>query len=221
MAFTIPKEINLLGFSNSTLSLILESIKINGVQCKIRIIKNIEVNDNLLYNPGLNLDIFHISEIDHNFDGKYFLTVVKPSTKIKVYNDFRKKFGLNYEDFFNLCHPSVIISSTAELKYGNFIDMGSVISTFIKIGNFVNISRAVSIGHHTVIDDFVSINPGTNIAGCCNIGYATTIGMGSSVFNGVTIGKESIIGGGSVVTRDIPDNVLAFGNPCKVIRQLP
>lgn len=38
--------------------------------------------------------------------------------------------------------------------------------------------------------------------------------------SGVTIGDNTIIGGGSVVTKDIPKNCLAFGNPCKVIRKI-
>lgn len=46
------------------------------------------------------------------------------------------------------------------------------------------------------------------------------IGGGVSILGGVTIGKNSIIGAGSVVTRDIPDNVIAVGNPCRVLREL-
>ena len=37
---------------------------------------------------------------------------------------------------------------------------------------------------------------------------------------GVTIGNNVVIGGGSVVTKDIPDNMIAVGNPCKVIREI-
>lgn len=47
------------------------------------------------------------------------------------------------------------------------------------------------------------------------------IGGGAVICAGVTIGEGSVIGAGSVVTRDIPDRVLAAGNPCKVIRPLP
>ena len=46
------------------------------------------------------------------------------------------------------------------------------------------------------------------------------IGAGSIIFPGVTIGKNSVIGAGSIVTKDIPDNVLAYGNPCKVIKKI-
>lgn len=46
------------------------------------------------------------------------------------------------------------------------------------------------------------------------------IGAGTIIFPGVTIGKNSVIGAGSIVTKDIPDNVLAYGNPCKVIKKI-
>jgi acetyltransferase-like isoleucine patch superfamily enzyme len=42
--------------------------------------------------------------------------------------------------------------------------------------------------------------------------------MGTNILNQVKIGKNTIIGSGSVVTKDIPDNVVAYGSPCKVIR---
>jgi len=53
-----------------------------------------------------------------------------------------------------------------------------------------------------------------------HIGENAWIATGSIILPGVTIGKNSIIGAGSVVTRDIPDNVLAVGNPCRVVREL-
>ena len=46
------------------------------------------------------------------------------------------------------------------------------------------------------------------------------IGAGVIVLPGVTIGKNSVIGAGSVVTRDIPENVVAVGNPCRVMRPI-
>ena len=46
------------------------------------------------------------------------------------------------------------------------------------------------------------------------------LGGSVTILPGVTIGKNSVIGAGSVVTKDIPEGVLAFGNPCKVIRKI-
>ena len=50
--------------------------------------------------------------------------------------------------------------------------------------------------------------------------YKWVIGAGSVVIPGVKIGKWSIVGAGSVVTKDIPDGVLAVGNRCKVIKNI-
>ena len=47
------------------------------------------------------------------------------------------------------------------------------------------------------------------------------IGGGTTILPGVTIGDNVVIGAGSVVTRDIPSNSLAVGNPARVIRSLP
>ncbi|MDR3292628.1 MAG: sugar O-acetyltransferase, partial [Clostridiales bacterium] len=52
------------------------------------------------------------------------------------------------------------------------------------------------------------------------IGDNVWVGMGSLVLPGVTIGENSVIGAGSIVTKDIPPNVLAYGSPCRVIREL-
>lgn len=52
------------------------------------------------------------------------------------------------------------------------------------------------------------------------IGENAWIGAGAILLPGVTIGKNAVIGAGSVVTRDIPDNVVAVGNPCRVMREV-
>lgn len=52
------------------------------------------------------------------------------------------------------------------------------------------------------------------------IGSDVWVGGGALILAGVRIGSRSVIGAGSVVTRDIPDGVFAAGNPCRVIREL-
>lgn len=53
-----------------------------------------------------------------------------------------------------------------------------------------------------------------------HIGDNVWIGAGAVVLPGVTIGENSVIGAGSVVTKDIPANVVAVGNPCRVLREI-
>lgn len=63
-------------------------------------------------------------------------------------------------------------------------------------------------------------NEGLEYARPITVGNNVWIGGGVRVLPGVTIGSNVVIGAGSVVNRDIPDNVIAFGNPCRVYRQL-
>ena len=52
------------------------------------------------------------------------------------------------------------------------------------------------------------------------IGRNCWIGAGAIIVPGVTIGDNTVIGAGSVVTKDIPSNVVAVGNPCRVLREI-
>lgn len=63
-------------------------------------------------------------------------------------------------------------------------------------------------------------NQGLEIALPITVGNSVWIGANVSVLPGVTIGSNTIIGAGSVVNKDIPDGVIAVGNPCKVIRRI-
>ncbi|NDW12817.1 sugar O-acetyltransferase [Bacteroides sp. 214] len=63
-------------------------------------------------------------------------------------------------------------------------------------------------------------NKGLEYAYPITVGNNVWIGANVSVLPGVTIGDNSVIGAGSVVNKDIPANVLAVGNPCKVIREI-
>ena len=90
----------------------------------------------------------------------------------------------------------------------------------ITIGNNVFIAPNVC-----VITEEHSMNVEERIKGLeythpVNIGDNVWICTGAMILPGVTIGENSIIGAGSVVTKDIPPTSLAVGNPCKVIRKL-
>ena len=79
----------------------------------------------------------------------------------------------------------------------------------------------VDTSHPCTIGNSVSIGHGALIHGC-TIGDNTLIGMGAIVLNGAKIGEDCIIGAGALVTQDmvIPDGMMAFGSPAKIIRPL-
>ena len=179
--------------------------------------------DIVVYN---NLDLPIVNSFDHgkfnievlnevNIDDYdlYTLGVYQPKHKIKILETLNP----DKNKFINVIHKGEDISYTSILGYGLLINSKVSIAAHTTIGNFVSINRHVSIGHHTTIGDLVSINPGCNIAGNVTIGQGTTIGMGANILDGITIGENTVIGAGSNVTKDIPSNVVAYGNPCKII----
>ncbi len=128
-----------------------------------------------------------------------------------------EKFKLYEDRLVSIIHPlSMVLRSTVDK--GSFVAAGVVICNNCEIGRGAIINTNSSIDHDCAIGDFVHIAPGVTIAGRVKIGQNTFIGMGSCVRDGINIGHHAVIGMGSNVTKDIPDNVVAYGNPCRVVR---
>ncbi len=104
-----------------------------------------------------------------------------------------------------------------ENAYANF---GCIIldSAPVFIGKNVMLAPAVKIFTATHPLAYKARNTGIEFAKPIRIGDNVWIGGGAIINPGVTIGNNSVIGSGSVVTKDIPENVVAVGNPCKVIK---
>ena len=97
----------------------------------------------------------------------------------------------------------------------------------IREAEYIVIGDNVFIGPQTTICtvghplDTLQRRRGLQYAKAIHIGNDVWIGAQVSILPGVNIGNNVVIGAGSVVTHDIPDNVVAFGNPCRVQREMP
>lgn len=136
-------------------------------------------------------------------------------------NEIRKQIYEKFIDcnWYTLIHPFTFISSDIRIGSGTMICAGAIIQPKVIIGKQCIINTKVSIDHECIIDDFVHIAPGSTLCGNVIIGESTFIGAGTTIKNGIKIGSNAIIGCGSNVVKDIPNNVIAYGNPCKIIKQ--
>ena len=126
---------------------------------------------------------------------KNLFYVLFPSDPLRVY----KKMGVQ-------------IGENCKFQFGVTIDYSHY--WLIKIGNNVTLAPNVHILAH---DASTKNDLNYTKIGLVEIGNNVFIGAGSIILPGVSIGNNSVIGAGSVVSKNIPENSVAAGNPCRVI----
>jgi acetyltransferase-like isoleucine patch superfamily enzyme len=133
--------------------------------------------------------------------------------------------------------------------YGCSIDSNTKLGSFVEIQKDVTIGKNCKISSHSfvcsgvTIEDNVFVGHGvmftndlfpraTNLDGSQQtdqdwtlvetfVKKGASIGSNATILCGITIGENALIGAGSVVTNDIPDNVVVVGNPAKILKSLP
>lgn len=146
---------------------------------------------------------------------KITIAVGEPTTRWSLLEKIRGE---------NLVLTSVI-SRNAFISESAIISDGVVIAPFASVqaqafvGENVAINTQAIIGHHVRVDAGAVISSQVNLGGACVVGERSYVGMGALVRETLAIGSESIIGMGSVVYKDVPDGVIALGNPARVSRR--
>ena len=123
-----------------------------------------------------------------------------------------------FDEWETLIHPSVNMSGTSEVGKGCIICAGSNISVNTIIGNHCIFNISVTMGHDCVLEDYVSIMSGASICGHVTIGKGAYLSVNCSVMPGKKIGCNARVGAGSVVLRNVKDNVTVMGVPAKVLK---
>ena len=116
-------------------------------------------------------------------------------------------------------HPTAFVAGGVALGAGSQALAQSAIGVESAVGSACIINTAASVDHECVLRDGVHIGPGATLAGCVEVGAFSFVGAGAVVLPRLRIGAHSIVGAGAVVTKDVPDNVVVFGNPARIIRQ--
>jgi acetyltransferase-like isoleucine patch superfamily enzyme len=178
--------------------------------------------ENLVFN------FFYSSELGNKVS-IYGYPVLSQAPNSKI--EFGKNITLISESYFSepgVNHPVVIrlLNENARLKIGDNVGIsggGICVATEVSIGN------NVMLGANTFITDtdFHPIAPENRRFSRENVKTRKVIieenvfiGMDSIILKGVRIGKNSIVGAGSIVAKDIPENQIWGGNPAKFIREL-
>lgn len=142
------------------------------------------------------------------------IAVGEPSVRQVLYDKLVAK-GIKIA---TLVHPEVSIPDSTMIGEGTIICKFVSITCDIRIGNNVYIHPMACIGHDSVIGDSSVISSFVDIAGDCTIGKKVFLAIGVVMKQGISVGNKSIVGMSSVIHRDIPESVIAMGNPARAMK---
>ena len=155
--------------------------------------------------------IAQLDEFDH---GAIIVAIGNNRTRARIFGLVRTQG----EHIVNAIHPAAVLAPDVRLGEGVMICAGVVINTGTVIGDNVILNTGCTVDHHNRIRNHAHIAPGVHLGGDGRVEEGTLVGIGATVIPRRTVGAWSVIGAGSVVTKDIPPNATAVGMPARVIR---
>ena len=117
-----------------------------------------------------------------------------------------------------LVHPSASVSRYASIGDGSVIFAGAVVNADASVGLGAILNTGCSVDHDCVLGDAVHISPGARLAGGVQVEDGSWIGIGASVRQLICIGRRVMVGAGSAVVSNVPDDMTVAGVPAKRMR---
>lgn len=116
-------------------------------------------------------------------------------------------------------HPSAVVSGDVMLEEGAVVMPGAVVMAGCRLGTGSLVNTRASLDHESVLADGASLAPGAITGGRVVIGRSSFVGSGAVLVQGVTVGADTVLGAGSLLLRDLPNGVIAYGHPAAIIRE--
>ena len=163
-----------------------------------------------------------VYDVDYSSNIKFKgVPIIRKSSNSSIRIGANCKFNSSYKsNLIGVNRPCILHTANKAILS---IDSGSGLSgTVIGCFDKIIIGKNVKIGSNSIITDgdWHSSDTRSGEPKPVNIGDNVWVGEGVKILKGVNIGKNTLIGAGSVVTKSIPENVIAAGNPCKVIKPI-
>lgn len=154
-----------------------------------------------------------ISDYSIEPDDVFIGAVGDPKMKIECYAPIIEKGGT----FVNVIHPLANIGVHVQMGVGIVAGPFASITCDAAVGDHVSIGALSNLGHDTVVGDWCHISSHCGVNGMVRLGNGVFLGSHACIIPGISIGDWSYVGAGSLVLRDVQDEIKVFGNPASVI----
>lgn len=159
-----------------------------------------------------------IAELSKEYSvNKGFIAIGENYNRSLVYNEIisrKPEFT-----FVSLVHPSAILGKNIVIGEGTVLMAGVIINSDAVVGNHCILNTGSQLEHNSEMYDFAHLSAGSITGGKVVLKKYCLVTLNVTIVDRVTIGENSVIGSGSLVLRDVPDNVLAFGSPAVVVKE--
>lgn len=117
-----------------------------------------------------------------------------------------------------------IVDNTAKIAdgvvigEGTYIGKGSIVNTDSHVGRMCIVNTGAIIDHECYIDDYTHVAVGAVLCGGVHVGRTVLIGANATLLQGLNIGNHCIVGAGTVITKNMRDSEMKYGNKCIEIK---
>lgn len=150
----------------------------------------------------------------------WFVNGIGSPASFRLKPDLLARAGIPDDRYLTLVHPSAVVSRHATLGPGTVILQNATVTANAALGRHVVVLPNSVVSHDVVVGDYSCIAGGVCLSGGVEIGRSCYLGTRCAVIENARVGAGTLIAMGSVVRSDVPDNVLAAGNPATVKRRL-
>jgi len=177
------------------------------------------IDDGPITSSISGVEVRNALQMDWASLGKFsFLVAIGDnSTRCRIFRELLERGGVPR----TLIHPFTAISPAAKIGRAVSICAGAVVNPGAVIQDNCIVNTSASVDHDCVVAEHCHICPGVHLAGKVVVGTGTMIGTGASVLPGIQIGEGCRVGAGTVVNRDLPPYVVAWGVPARIRERLP
>ena len=120
-------------------------------------------------------------------------------------------------EFISLIHPETYIAPGVSIGYASVIAPRTVITVNVGIGNHVGINPQCGIGHDVVVGDYSTLYWNVNLSGHVIVKEECELGTKSTILQGITVAKRTIVGAGALVTKHTQEGTTVVGIPAKLL----